>query len=327
MKQTFWILIVLLLSVTLFACSQDSAGSSKSNEEISVSYPAFSYPASEEPFLRGDISFDIAFTQTSKLEESVKIYRAKDLTLDDAYKRRILGAFGFQNYSNNVEETNVTNYNMDNKQISIYPNGVFTFETAYETDRKEFPFNIKDEDVGQNAQKFLESCGLMPSGFVLTNKFGEQGVTYEVNGTEQTVVTAKGAWFQRIIDGIEVVGTSKILVMLNPDGICSVTSAYSELGEATEINLIGMEEAVERAKTIDSLLNWELNKLEGSETKAVVNQVKIVYYDDPLDESATHVQPCYYFEGTARDELNNETNFSILVPALEKEKYLNKNPR
>lgn len=319
MKRIAFLFATLFVFVTLSACSN-----SQSTDNIGVSYPKFAYPASEEPFLRKDISFNISKAQSLNLDKSVKIYRANPLTVNDNYKEKVLDAFEFQNYSSNIDDLNVTNYSSGNKQISIYSNGVFTFETTYDTDRKEFPFNMANEDVGQNAKKFLTSRGLLPNGFVLTDRFGEQGVVFEENGVEQTVVTAKGAWFQRMIDGIEVIGTSKILVTLNTDGVCSVSSVYSQIGEATEIKLVDMNEAMRRAKTNDSLLTWELNKLTGNVTEAIVDKVKIVYYDDPLDETATHIQPCYYFEGIATDEMNNASNFSIVVPALAEEHYLSR---
>ena len=322
MKRIVFLFVSLFIFITLSACSKDISPDSQSSDRIGVSYPQFAHPASEEPFLRNDISFNITKAQGGGLKKSIKIYQARPLTINEDYKERILEAFEFQNYSSNVDELNITNYSFGNKQISIYPNGIFNFETTYDTDRKEFPFSMTNEDVGQTAKNFLTSHGLLPNGFVLTDRVGEQGVTFEENGIEQTVVTAKGAWFQRMIDGIEVIGTSKILVMLNTDGIFSVSSVYSQIGEATEVNLIDMNEALKRAKTNDSLLKWELNKLKGNETKAVVDKVKIVYYDDPLDQNATHIQPCYYFEGKATDELNNVSNFSIVVPALAKELYL-----
>lgn len=313
----YWLVCaIVLFSVTLSACSR------RPEQGIGVSYPEFSRLASEEPFRREDVSFDIAESDIANLDRSVKVYCAKALTVDDAYTNKILEAFGFVEYHRQVGEGNVTNYTMDNKRISIRPNGVFTFETTYDTERTDSPFDLENDAVGRNAKKFLESYGLLPSGFALTDRFGEQGVSYEENGVKQTVITAKGAWFQREIDGIEVVGTSKILVMFNTDGVCSVTSAYSEIGESVEVTLIDMEEAIERAKSGDCQLTWEIGKLQGQEIQAVVDRVKIVYYDDPLDEKATHIQPCYYFEGTAKDESGNGSAFSILVPALEKENYL-----
>ena len=321
MKRIVLLFVAIFAFVTLSACSKEKADYQNA-VTIGVSYPQFAYPASEEPFLRKDISFDISEAKSSSLNKSIKIYSAKPLTVDNNYKEKVLSAFKFQNYNSDVDESGVTNYSLGNKQLSIYPNGVFTFETTYDTDRKDFQFKMTNEDVGQYAKQFLTSQGLLPNGFVLTDKFGEQGVVFEENGIEQTVVTAKGASFQRVIDGIEVIGTSKILVMLNTDGVCSVSSVYSQIGEATEIKLIDMNEALRRAKTNDSLLTWELNKLKGDKVEAVVDRVKIVYYDNPLDKNATHIQPCYYFEGIATDEMNNTSNFSIVVPALEQEYYI-----
>lgn len=322
MKKAFIVIATMLIFIVVSACSADVKPASMSADDIHVSYPKFSYPAAEEPFLRKDISFHLSETQNMDLNKPFKIYRiARDgISADD--KKKIVDAFDLQDCTATIDSSDITNYCAGNKQISIYPNGVFTFEITDDTDRKDRPFDLANDKVGQMAKSFLSSRGLLPSDFVLTDRFGKQGVVFEKDGIERNVITAKGTRFERRLDGIEVLGTSKILVSMNTDGICSVYSVYSRIENVAEAELIDIGEAMRRSKTPDPLLTWDLDKQIGKVTKAVIDEVKIVYYDDPLDEQATHIQPCYFFEGKATDETDNTFDFSMIVPALEQECYL-----
>lgn len=316
-------LIVLCLLITVSACSPNEIQTPAHTNLAEVSYPAFTYPAAAEPLSRSDITFDIASSQRSALKRSVKLYRAEPLPVNAESEKQILDVFGLSGCSGETDAvTQAVTYRLDNKRVEIYPDGTFIFEAVYDTDRKDFPFNMADSDVGKAAEEFLSAHGLLPDGFLLTDRFGEQGVIFEEDGVEQTVVTAKGALFQRKIDGMDVIGTSKVLVMFNTEGVCSVTSLYSGIGQASDVDLIDVDAAISRAKTDASFMTWDPEKMAGNEMKAVINAVRLVYYDDPLDKEATHIQPCYLFEGTVTDELADVSKISIIVPALKEEAYL-----
>ena len=319
-QQTRRIAVIALLPL-LIAASACSAYAAPGARSVRVAYPKFAHSPADGSFLRENISFRLSDAQTAALDKSVKLYRIDRTGFSDDEKKKIAEAFALRDTTATVD-AGITNYRAGNRHLTLYPDGVFTFEIDDDTDRKDRPFDRTNEEVGQKAKAFLSSKGLLPDGFTLTDRFGEQGIVFEENGSEQNVVTAKGARFGRVLDGIEVIGTAKIAVMMNTDGICSVHSVYSRIDSAADVELIGIDEAIRRAKTADPLLMWESDKQTGDVTKAVVDLVKIVYYDDPLDERATHIQPCYFFEGTAADTADNTFGFSLIVPALAQEHYL-----
>lgn len=287
-------LIVLCLLITVSACSPNEIQTPAHTNLAEVSYPA-----AAEPLSRSDITFDIVSSQRSALKRSAKLYRAEPLPVNAESEKQILDVFGLSGCSGETDAvTQAVTYRLDNKRVEIYPDGTFIFEAVYDTDRKDFPFNMADSDVGKAAEEFLSAHGLLPDGFLLTDRFGEQGVIFEEDGVEQTVVTAKGALFQRKIDGMDVIG------------------------QASDVDLIDVDAAISRAKTDASFMTWDPEKMAGNEMKAVINAVRLVYYDDPLDKEATHIQPCYLFEGTVTDELADVSKISIIVPALKEEAYL-----
>ena len=308
MKRWFAVVLAIGICFGLSACFQQT------QTPPLVAYPQFSYPAAEEPFSRDSISFALVDGMNANSPAKVKVYKAESVVNE---KRDLIAAFELEKASRTVGEATV--YTNGNKELTVYPNGVYSFTVSSSDDRVQSPCTLTNTQVGTMAQTFLAKNNLLPKGFVLSDKFGEEGVVYTENGEEKTVVTARGAWFQREIDGIPVVGTAKILVQYNSDGLCSVFSVYSELGETTEVELIDIDTAIRRAKTADALLQWDENALTTA-TSASVTELELVYYDDPLDEHFTHIQPCYRFRGIATDG-KMMGGFTILVPALPDEVY------
>lgn len=68
-----------------------------------------------------------------------------------------------------------------------------------------------------------------------------------------------------------------------------------------------------------ALMNYDTKELIGNITEEELDSIDIVYYDSPLENKASYLQPCYRFSGTVTDDQSNTSAFTVLIPALSDE--------
>ena len=218
--------------------------------------------------------------------------------ISDTRKEDIKEAFDMEKVEADVktsEGLTVECYEKGDEQLTIYSNGTYRYKMDVNKDETQMENVDFEEDVlVEHAEKFLEDNNLIPGDFAYS-KMGETVIENVATG-EETVIT-KDLYFMREIVGIEVEGTSKIVVSMNSD--CEVEEIYSSYRE------IEKEVNVKENYTVDEMVN-RLKALNGtiyineSADEITLDDVEVIYYEDsaPYGDNIT-IQPIYRVKGSS----------------------------
>ena len=220
-------------------------------------------------------------------------YIVKEEISDDR-KEDIKEAFDMENVKGSVSTKDgltIEEYKRGEEELTIYSNGTFRYKmNANNAQMKNVDF--EENMLIEQAETFLKNNDLIPGDFAYS-EIGET-VIENVSTGEKTVVT-KELYFNREIDGIEVEGTSKIMVSINGD--CEIEEVYSSYGE------IEKSVAVEENYDLDEMVN-RLKALKGTiyinenADEITFDDVEVIYYEDsaPYGDNIT-IQPIYRVRG------------------------------
>lgn len=229
------------------------------------------------------------------------------------YDQELLSKFGFKNPAI-TPSTVFTAYNEGDWELDIFPYGCFDYRKQTEIDN--VPITLSDDELIPKANSQLQSMDLLPNDFYVSNHFTELYTHYFENGVEKEIVKEKTVCFYRKINGYDVLGNSCISISYSNEGLTGITSAYSDYKDYKKYKCISYEKAIEKAKNSKALFNYDTTKLKGNIINEELNNIEIVYYDSPLENKATYLQPCYKFSGSITDDLSNTSTLTVLIPAL-----------
>lgn len=192
------------------------------------------------------------------------------------------------------DDMTIEKYEKGNEQLTIYSNGTYHYKKDKNKDYSKMKnVDLEEGALVQKANKFLKDEELIPDDFVYS-EIGETTIENVTTG-EKTVVT-KDLYYVREINGIEVEGTSKIVVSMNAEGdVEEVYSSYREIEEVVD---------VKENYTIDEMSS-ELENLNGmiyindDADEVTFEDVEVVYYEDsaPYSDNPT-IQPVYRVKGS-----------------------------
>ena len=218
--------------------------------------------------------------------------------ISDNRKEDIKEAFDMEKVDadvDTVDELTVEEYKKGDAQLVIYSNGTYRYKKDVNKDEIEMKNVDFEEDVlVEHAEKFLKDNNLIPGDFAYS-EMGETTIKNLSSGEEKVVT--KDLYFMREIDGIEVEGTSKIVVSMNGD--CEVEEIYSSYRE------IEKTVKVKENYTVDEMIN-RLKSLNGTiyineeADEITLDDVEVVYYEDsaPYGDNIT-IQPIYRVKGSS----------------------------
>ncbi len=232
-----------------------------------------------------------------KNKEILETYYIVKDEISDSKKQHIKKTFEMEKADVDIKEKDdmtIEKYEKGNEQLTIYSNGTYHYKKDKNKDYSKMKnVDLEEGALVQKANKFLKDEELIPDDFVYS-EIGETTIENVTTG-EKTVVT-KDLYYVREINGIEVEGTSKIVVSMNAEGdVEEVYSSYREIEEVLD---------VKENYTIDEMSS-ELENLNGmiyindDADEVTFEDVEVVYYEDsaPYSDNPT-IQPVYRVKGS-----------------------------
>lgn len=245
-----------------------------------------------------------------------KYYIVKD-EMSDSRKQHIKKSFEMEKADVDIKDKDdmiIEKYEKGNEQLTIYSNGTFHYKKDKNKDYSKMKnVDLEEGALVQKANKFLKDKELIPSDFVYS-EIGETSIENLTTG-EKTVVT-KDLYYTREINGVEVEGTSKIIVSMNSDGdVEEIYSSYREIEEVV---------AVKENYTIDEM-SAELENLNGKiyinadADEVTFEDVEVVYYEDsaPYSDNPT-IQPIYKVKGSNKKNGKEIDDYYGLTSAVKR---------
>lgn len=177
----------------------------------------------------------------------------------------------------------------DNKKIIKYGDTGLQYVNNNDVNGK---MKISDEECIEIAEKELKKLGLLRDGMEYDY------ITYDKQEDGETIV-AKTVHYKRVLDGIEVEGTSYISVTLVGDGdVKAIDYCCGEIYEKCTIPerfIIPLKSAIREC----GLFKGQVNIPKECD-RVVVEKVECVYWEDSRPGSENKaIQPVYKFIGTA----------------------------
>lgn len=232
-----------------------------------------------------------------KNKEILETYYIVKDEISDSKKQHIKKTFEMEKADVDIKDKDdmtIEKYEKGNEQLTIYSNGTYHYKKDKNKDYSKMKnVDLEEGALVQKANKFLKDEELIPDDFVYS-EIGETTIENVTTG-EKTVVT-KDLYYVREINGIEVEGTSKIVVSMNAEGdVEEVYSSYREIEEVVD---------VKENYTIDEMSS-ELENLNGmiyindDADEVTFEDVEVVYYEDsaPYSDNPT-IQPVYRVKGS-----------------------------
>ena len=232
-----------------------------------------------------------------KNKEILETYYIVKDEISDSKKQHIKKTFEMEKADVDIKEKDdmtIEKYEKGNEQLTIYSNGTYHYKKDKNKDYSKMKnVDLEEGALVQKANKFLKDKDLIPDDFVYS-EIGETTIENVTTG-EKTVVT-KDLYYAREINGIEVEGTSQIVVSMNAEGdVEEIYSSYREIEEVV---------AVKENYSVDEM-SKELKNLNGmvyindDADEVTFEDVEVVYYEDsaPYSDNPT-IQPVYRVKGS-----------------------------
>ncbi len=255
----------------------------------------------------------------NKLENSeiLNTYFIVKTEMSNKQKENLKDVFLMQKVKPKMEKLDgvtVEKYEREEAQLIIYSDGSYRYKVNVNKDGTKMK-NVDFEEgvLVTRAEKFLKDNNLIPGDFAYS-KMGTTKVENLDTG-EETIIT-KDLYFAREIDGIEVEGTSKIVISMN--GECEVEEIYSSYREIEkEVKVkehYTVDEMVERLKNFNGTIYINENA-----DVITMDDVEVIYYEDsaPYSENIT-IQPIYRVRGSSLKNGEEIDEFLGLTSAIKK---------
>jgi len=315
-----FVLICLILTMLATSCATATQNKKERDGDIIKSIE-FAQPAAAYESEFKKITEALENADKDLFSQELPVYRIVPRKKDKHYDNEVLSVFEMKDCSMRASSFMVT-YENNSEEVDIFPSGSFSYKNSEKKSYSDdIPISLSNEEVKKQAEEFLLSRNLLPEGFYALEELGTTKREITEPGADfpsEPITMEKSPTFVRRIDGYELLGTSKIIVNFNYNGIIEVTSLYNDYELHKKIKCISLDEAIQKINTSASLYDYDLEKVTGSIDELKLTNVEIVYYDSsPLNlERNTHIQPCYHFSGTVSDSKGNVSTFYALVPAL-----------
>ena len=191
-------------------------------------------------------------------------------------------------------------------RLDIYKNGCYYYRKS---DYDNLPLNMTDEEVLKLAHEFLSDNALLPEGFEAANIVGWR--------TLNDTITTKSAGFFQEIGGYDMWGRSDIEVEVGTGGIGAVVGIYSDYDFLRNVACMSYEKVQKLDPRKNGQIVYEIDKVPGEIKSIILDDVKIMYYDSPMNQpKLKHIQPIYQFSGTITDIEGNKADYYWTIEAI-----------
>lgn len=135
--------------------------------------------------------------------------------------------------------------------------------------------------------------------------------------SEGTHLVRVGVSFQRVIDGIRVLGEDECFLYFDGDGLVEIYIELYDYEKTGTLDLVPLEDASSKIKDPDSFIlddETSISKFGGIDTLQT-EKVNLLFYNQYSD-GCTILQPVYAFIGTATSDKGEESGFKSVVIAI-----------
>lgn len=313
-KKLIYIVTALSLIVVIIVVNNKYGNKEEKSEGFKYK---IDFPASAEHINSKLVTNNKINKNEIKNKEILDTYYLVEDEISDSRKQHIKKTFDMEKADvdiNDKDNMTIEIYEKGNEQLTIYSNGTYHYIKDKNKDYSKMNnVGLEEKVLVENADMFLKDNDLIPEDFV----YSEMGETSIKNvSTGEEIVVTKDLCYTREINGIEVEGTSKIVVSMNAEGeVEEVYSSYREIEEVVD---------VKENYTVDEMLE-ELKKLNGmvyisdDADEVIFEEVEIVYYEDsaPYSDNLT-IQPVYKVKGSNNKEGKKIEEYSGLTSAVKR---------
>ena len=199
-----------------------------------------------------------------------------------------------------------------NGQLTVSDLGFFEYKTGQQMQMG--VMKLSETEAVQKAKGFLQQYNLLNDNFdytpiVSTATITQKNIeTGEINEyvTEMTI-----AYYPKPIGEMNILGNSRITLAITDDGVRQMFYNYREYSQKKEVKLISVEQALEKAKKDECMI-----ELESLSAKLEISKVSLHYWEQALSSEILVMQPVYVFTGTSTTEYGGEEEkFAITVQA------------
>ena len=202
--------------------------------------------------------------------------------------------------------------------------GRFTYALKEEISQKieDKGISVTKEEAKQIADNFLKAHKLWPENQIKGCVIGESTtITYPGewgDGNPNTVINGYTIYYTASVDDYSGIGnTLDIRVKILADGIIGeVSKRWMNFKKYKKYPTKTLLEAFESVQDDISNTNWWAPRVPGLVGGATISFYQICYYSE--DFKYEYLQPCYRFDITKKDMLND----GILIPAIKDSYYL-----
>ncbi len=252
-----------------------------------------------------------------KNEEILGKYYIVEEEISSDRRKHIIKVFGMEDVDAKIKERDgitIETYEKGSEELTIYSNGSYQYKKNKNRNEAMMKsVEIEDQILIEKASKFLKDNELIPGDFA----YSKMGATTLTNmATKEEKILTKDLYFMREINGIEVEGTSKIVVYMNGDGeIEEIYSSYREIKETVTVKEnYTVDEMIERLKSLNGTLYINENADE-----ITMDSVDIIYYEDsaPFGNNVS-IQPIYRVRGSSLKNGEEIDEFLGLTAAVKR---------
>jgi hypothetical protein len=256
-----------------------------------------------------DVQVDL---DKQKTEGKVYKFKLKDVEQEAKRIAKIFKLNGELKFENGMDSyiINIADSNRSKIFFSYEKNsGMWSYQDSSPSNFEGIITN--DEQAISIAKKFLSD------NLFLNQRFDNIKVSPVSSGdtaTNNYKITEKQIYFCPTLDGVPILGTSRIIVTIGANGkITGVDKYYKDIEEYKTMKIKSAKEAFEKVKTKEASININQNA-----KSAKVTKVKLGYWEDAgTIKEQPYLQPVWIFTGEAVTDKNEKEAFDAVVPALE----------
>ena len=192
------------------------------------------------------------------------------------------------------------------------------------TEDTDIEFNMPEEELERIAWETFEKLPFMDGEYMYSGITADYTAS-DKNGTRKYRI---GVSFNRVLDGIKVLGSDRCLLYYDNSG--ELVEMYIELynyEKISTLNMVPLESASEKVANPDAfIVNQELiGRVSGTFDTLRVNHVDLAFFNQYYS-GCTILQPVYTFRGIATDNEGVQVDFKSRVIAISENDTYEKKP-
>lgn len=299
MKKTVKRIICFCLS-TVIALFLSSCGGSGAIVRIE-----FSGDGKTASMRKIDYDLSAVSSKTAELDAELGILPTLINNNPSTDYERILKAFQMEGAKYEKQtDPNARTYSLGDKTLVIYASGIISFSDTALYGKE----NTCDKTAASEKVKAIAGKAEINISDLYEAEVFDDGGIYTVT-------------YKRKINNVEVAGRSGLTAVVSGDGISSLNFTASAYSGEFEVELVGVEKAMELLLSENSTHSFgrEIGQAATAIKSVTVTEVSLVYWDNMYGQTKmyqSHIQPVYCFKGICTDADGNVSDYVGYVRAI-----------